>query len=89
MTPHDLMQAARAMMERPTQALLRRAVSTVYYAMFHALAANAADLLMGTSRGPAWHRVYRSLDHGRARKACQQVPRNRSAALAARVWNMA
>ena len=29
MTPHDLMEAARAMMERPTQALLRRAVSTV------------------------------------------------------------
>ena len=41
--------------------------------MFHALAANAADLLMGEARGPAWHRVYRSLEHGRARRACQQV----------------
>ena len=76
MTPHDLMQAARAQAEpgpeRPTQARLRRAVSTVYYAMFHTLAATAADLLMGKTRSPAWHRVYRSLEHGRARKACQR-----------------
>ena len=48
MTPHDLMQAARALAERPTQAWLRRAVSTAYYAMFHTLAASAADLFLGT-----------------------------------------
>ncbi len=73
MTPHGLMEAARALAERPTQERLRRAVSTAYYAMFHALAAMAADLLAGGARRPAWHRVYRSLEHGRARKACQQV----------------
>ena len=76
MTPHDLMEAARALAEpdhgRPTQARLRRAVSSVYYAMFHTLAVTAADLLMGTARGAAWHRVYRALEHGRARSACQQ-----------------
>ena len=72
MTPYDLMKTARAQTERPTQAGLRRAVSTAYYAMFHTLAASAADLLMGTSRSPAWHRVYRALEHGRARSACQQ-----------------
>ena len=73
MTPHGLMEAAHALAERPTQARLRRAVSTVYYAMFHSLAATAADLLAGEARNPAWHRVCRSLEHGQARRACQQA----------------
>ena len=76
MNSHDLIEAARALTEsgrgRPTQARLRRAVSTAYYAMFHCLAASAADLFIGTVRGPAWHRAYRALEHGRARSACRQ-----------------
>ena len=76
MNSRELMEAARALTEsshrRPTQARLRRAVSTAYYAMFHCLAASAADLFIGTARGPAWHRVYRALEHGRARSACRQ-----------------
>ena len=38
--------------------------------MFHCLAATAGDLFIGRQRTPAWHRVYRALDHGRARSAC-------------------
>ena len=74
MSPHDLMDAARALADHasPTQARLRRAVSTAYYAMFHSLAASAADLFIGTVRSPAWHRIYRALEHGRARSGCQQ-----------------
>ena len=76
MNPHDLMEAARALAESgpapPTQARLRRAVSTAYYAMFHCLATSAADLFIGSERTPAWHRTYRALEHGRARSACQQ-----------------
>ncbi len=72
MTPHGLMEAARALAERPTQERLRRAISTAYYAMFHTLAATVADLLAGGARRPAWHRVHRSLEHGRARNACRQ-----------------
>ena len=76
MRPPDLIEAARVLTEsgpgRPTQARLRRAVSTAYYAMFHCLAAAAADLFIGRQRIPAWHRVYRALDHGRARSACMQ-----------------
>ena len=57
MTPRDLMEAARALVESgpapPTQARLRRAVSTAYYAMFHCLGACAADLFIGTVRSPA------------------------------------
>ena len=41
-------------------------------AMFYTLVASAADLFIGTGRSPAWHRVYRALEHGRARRACQQ-----------------
>ena len=77
--PLELIEAARTLAESggppPTQARLRRAVSTAYYAMFHCLAASAADLFIGTEgteRSPAWHRAYRALEHGRARSACRQ-----------------
>ena len=76
MNSPDLMEAARALADTgdapPTQARLRRAISTAYYAMFHTLAASAADLFIGSARTPAWHRAYRALEHGRARNACQQ-----------------
>ena len=76
MKPLELIEAARVLTEsgpgRPTQARLRRAVSTAYYAVFHCLAATAADLFIGPTRGPAWHRAYRALEHGRARRACQE-----------------
>ena len=75
--PRDLIQTARRLTEsgapQPTQADLRRAVGTAYYALFHCLAADAADLLTGASPGsPEWHQVYRALEHGKARGACQQ-----------------
>ena len=71
------MEVARTLTESsrapPTQAKLRRAVSTAYYAMFHCLAASVADLFIGTARNPAWHRAYRALEHGRAKSACRQA----------------
>ena len=77
MSPQDLMEVARVLVEPgdapTTQARLRRAISTAYYAMFHCLAMSAADLFIGTVRSPAWHRTYRALEHGRARIACRQV----------------
>ena len=75
MNSPDLIEVARALAESgapPTQARLRRAVSTAYYAMFHCLAASAANLFIGTVRNPAWHRAYRALEHGRAKSACRQ-----------------
>ena len=56
---------------RPRQAMLKRAVSTAYYAMFHALCQSNADTLVGAS--PAgndiqiWVQTYRALDHRPAR----------------------
>jgi uncharacterized protein (UPF0332 family) len=60
---------------KPVQAHLRRAVSTAYYALFHKLALCCADLLIGSSGAkrskPAWNQVYRSLEHGLAKQACE------------------
>ena len=76
MDPHALIETARRLAEssgaQPTQADLRRAVSTAYYALFHCLAGTGADLLAGSSESPEWHQVYRALEHGKARSACQQ-----------------
>lgn len=61
----------------PSDADLRRAVSTAYYAMFHTLAASNADLIAGEPQSDisayAWERVYRRLDHGRAQNNLRMV----------------
>jgi uncharacterized protein (UPF0332 family) len=62
--------------KKPRQADLKRAISTAYYALFHALAKDAADLLIGTgSNRPnaAWTHLYRSLEHGVAKSGCIAV----------------
>ena len=57
---------------QPLPDSLRRAVSTAYYAMFHALASSNADCLVGTPQDPltehAWSRIYRGLNHNAARR---------------------
>ncbi len=74
MNARDLITTARSLTEldprQPTQANLRRAVSTAYYAVFHSLAYTAANLLIGRELTTAWHQVYRALEHGNARSAC-------------------
>ena len=63
---------------RPRQTDLQRAISTVYYALFHVAASDAANLLAGSGPGrpnKAWTQVYRSLDHGAAKSACREVRR--------------
>lgn len=74
-----LLAAARCLLEAAPQdrdsAHARRAVSTAYYAMFHCLALICADRL-GNGRAvrlrPTTRRVvYRALQHGRARRRCQ------------------
>lgn len=67
---------AKASPNKPRQADLKRAVSTAYYALFHAMAKDAADMLVGI--GPdrpdkAWAHTYRSLQHGGAKSACEAV----------------
>ena len=81
--PRELIRIARQLaagdlgssVGRPRQADLRRAVSAVYYALFHALAACAADTLIGTNPASRietlWLQTYRTLEHGQARERCQ------------------
>jgi hypothetical protein len=49
-----------------SSALKRRAVSTAYYAIFHALAKSCAGILLPSSNQSSeeYQRVYRALDHG-------------------------
>ena len=68
----ELIDAASTLIEdtNPTQAKLRRGMSTLYYALFHRLASSNADVLVGDpAQNPAeWERVYRALDHGSIRR---------------------
>jgi hypothetical protein len=74
----DLLKTARKLVPdrgKPRQSDLRRATSTTYYALFHALARCCADCLIGTSparrSNKAWRQAYRALDHGFAKNACK------------------
>ena len=79
-----LMTAGRATLTpqppatQPDPAAVRRAVSTAYYAAFHALTASNAEAIIGPPADQlttdAWIRVYRRLEHGNAR---EQLRRNR------------
>lgn len=70
----DLVEVAYLLVSQrqsaPNQALLRRAASTAYYAIFHALAARCASTLVAYS-GSDWDTytlVYRALEHHSSRR---------------------
>lgn len=79
---HDLIVVAEVLAQgavqpqtgRSRQAELRRSVSTIYYAAFHAFAENNANTLIGSGpqahSDPAWELTYRAIDHGRTRARC-------------------
>lgn len=68
---------AKASAKRPRQSDLKRGVSTAYYALFHTLARECSDLLVGSTAqvrsSPAWTQVYRSLEHGIAKNSCKNA----------------
>lgn len=76
----DWIAVARLLAQTPgggteQETRLRRAVSTAYYALFHCLSENCADLLAGRVKNKRhneeWLRVYRSLNHAKARNRCR------------------
>jgi hypothetical protein len=76
----DLLVLARRLIknsgaQKPRQIYLKRAVSTAYYAVFHAMAKSNADMFLGVAKASrsetAWQQAYRAMDHGPAKKACQ------------------
>jgi hypothetical protein len=78
---NELIKTARRILgaakRKPSQADLRRAVSTAYYAMFDALARSCAEEIVGRSptkrSTPEWARVYRALEHGKSKKALGEL----------------
>jgi hypothetical protein len=75
--PEEYLRQADALAGKPgaTQADLRRAISTAYYAVFHFCLTAAADMIVGASaRSSArYSLVYRSVDHARLRGICEQL----------------
>lgn len=79
MKPLDLIESANILVKscrgKPSQISLRRATSSAYYAVFHCLARNCADLLVGGTNAVrskhAWRQTYRALEHGFAKSACK------------------
>ena len=84
MSPERLLRLALRLAEgahgtkrgRPDPVELKRAVSTIYYALFHALAQCVADRLAGPTtiarNRPAWVQAYRCLNHGSTRNQCNR-----------------
>ncbi len=79
MQPADLIETARGLVnlnqENPSQADLNRALSSAYYALFHALCLNCADTWVGSTENdrsqPAWQQVYRSPNHKTVKSKCR------------------
>lgn len=69
---HDLLSVAETLAQQSgtanvRQACMRRAVSSSYYAVFHALSYVCADRLVGWSQTDILPPIYRSLDHAPVR----------------------
>jgi hypothetical protein len=76
---HLLEQAERLIIPlgsgQPRQADLRRAISAAYYAVFHAVATEAADQFVAATQRdtPRYQQVYRSIEHRRLRTICEDL----------------
>lgn len=74
----ELIGAARLLLssgEEASDGRLRRAISTAYYALFHALLRAGADRFAGASEAasPAYAILYRGFSHGRMKAVCAAV----------------
>ena len=62
----------------PTDTELRRAVSSVYYAMFHAVCRCCAEAMVGVNPATPlaqqiWEQTYRAPDHTQVKKRCNNA----------------
>lgn len=60
----------------PRQVVLRRAVSTAYYAAFHALCGHAAGTFVTGGLRKSRALFYRSLEHGKSKDRCKRLGQN-------------
>jgi hypothetical protein len=63
----------------PRQADLRRALSGIYYGLFHAVVADAADRVLSVAHrsSPHYELVYRSIDHKTIREVAEDLSKAR------------
>lgn len=76
MKPTDFLDTAEDLLRskaKPRQTNVRRACSSVYYALFHALCDCCASTLVGTKTKRAWLQAYRFLDHQPAKNKCNDT----------------
>ncbi len=86
MNPDHLIELAEQILQigkgKRRQATINRAVSTAYYALFHALAAECVGQTVGAPRSPRYWQIvtpiHRSLDHGSARKVFERLVKDRA-----------
>ena len=69
---------ARVEVGNPRQASLKRAISTAYYALFHALSQMCVDRTVGsTFRSTRYWQIvtpiYRAMDHGSAKRLFERL----------------
>jgi hypothetical protein len=59
----------------PSQARLRRAISTAYYGLFHSIARSAADAFVGGNHRSSarYETVYRGFEHSQMKRCCVEV----------------
>ncbi|HWD28358.1 MAG TPA: hypothetical protein VG387_14410 [Rhizomicrobium sp.] len=60
----------------PRQVILRRAVSTAYYAVFHALCSDAAVTFVNAGVWKSRVLFYRAFDHGKTKDRCKKLGQN-------------
>jgi hypothetical protein len=79
--PHHLVDLARFLASTPgagapRQVVLRRAASTAYYAVFHALAGGAAATFVTANHPKSRALFYRALEHGKTKDKCIRIGKN-------------
>ncbi len=60
----------------PRQVVLRRVVSTAYYAVFHALCGTIAETFVSAGVWKSRVLFYRSMEHGKAKDRCKKLGQN-------------
>lgn len=79
-SPPDLLTLAHTLAHQSpsNDAVLRRAISTAYYALFHTILVMAADELIGSAHRvtAAYGLVYRGFAHARMKTVCEGINKN-------------
>jgi uncharacterized protein (UPF0332 family) len=77
--PEHLLEQAEKLVG-PRQADIRRAISSAYYALFHAASINAADAVAGAGNrnSERYALIYRSINHASLVTVCEAIAKDRA-----------